>query len=129
MGDGRHACPGLAGRCRGECGGSCSAVVRDGDAHAIGGVDRGAQRRTGSDERSAFGCPAPAISEAIACAACSEVPHPVTVTGRAAASAEAISSAIAEAAGDGLLSICSARVGCAVIISCMTHGGPERNSG
>jgi hypothetical protein len=57
------------------------------------------------------------------------VPQPVTVTGRAAASAEAVSSAIAAADRDGLLSICSASAGCAAIISCITHGGPDRKSG
>ena len=75
------------------------------------------------------GATAAAIRAAIACAACSDVPHPATVTGRPAARAAAISSAIALAAGDGLVSICSASAGCAAIISCMTHGAPERSSG
>jgi hypothetical protein len=39
------------------------------------------------------------------------------------------SASMPAAAGDGVVSICSASSGWAAIISCMTHGGPARSSG
>ena len=104
---------------------SCETARHTPSAASIAAL--GAGRARTSARRS--GAAAPAVSAATATAACSEVPHPVTVTGRADAGADAISSPIDEAAGDGLPSICSARAGCAAIISCITHGGPERSSG
>ena len=68
-------------------------------------------------------------SAAIACAACSEVPHPQTVTGRSSSSAAAIASAAAGVSGGGLLSSASTTAGWAAIISCITQGGPARSSG
>ena len=102
MGDGRRAGTGLTGRRGGESGRSRFAVVGDGQAHASGRFDRRVECRPGMDEASpAQGVAAPAIRAAMPWDACSEVPQPVTVTGCAEASAEAISSAITAAAGDG----------------------------
>ncbi len=64
-------------------------------------------------------------------AACSEVPHPVTVTGAPAAAASRIAAANAAAEPSAMSrsTIRAATAGCAAMDSVVAHGGPGRTTG